>query len=181
MYQAPQTAYDQFDKVTVLFEGRQIYFGPASKAKEYFENLGFDCPARRTTPDFLTSMTFSAERNVRPGYNPPRTVEEFVAAWKKSPDYDSLQAEISEYKKQHPIGGPDAEAFRHLKRQHQAIGQRVRSPYTLTYAEQVQLCIVRGFQRLRADPSLTLTMGIGNIVVSRKSPFPEIQRPGNTC
>ncbi|KIW15896.1 hypothetical protein PV08_05946 [Exophiala spinifera] len=166
MYQAPQTAYEQFDKVTVLYEGRQIYFGPAPKAKEYFENLGFECPARRTTPDFLTSMTFSAERIIRPGCNPPRTAEEFAAAWKNSSEYQALQVDIREYRKQHPIGGPDAEKFRQLKKHHQASTQRLKSPYTLTYSQQVQLCIRRGFQRLRADPSLTLAMGIGNVVMA---------------
>ncbi|KAK5270552.1 Multidrug resistance protein [Exophiala xenobiotica] len=166
MYQAPQSAYDQFDKVTVLYEGRQIYFGSASTAKKYFETLGFECPARQTTPDFLTSMTFSAERVIRPGYNPPRTPDEFATAWKSSPQYRTLLSEIDEYKKQHPFDGPDAETFRHLKKAHQAKGQRVKSPYTLTYSQQVQLCIWRGFRRLKADPSLTLTMGIGNTIMA---------------
>ena len=44
IYQSPQAAYDLFDKVTVLYEGRQIYFGPAAKAKAYFEELGFELP-----------------------------------------------------------------------------------------------------------------------------------------
>lgn len=39
MYQAPQSAYDLFDKALVLYEGHQIFFGSASKAKEYFVNL----------------------------------------------------------------------------------------------------------------------------------------------
>ena len=70
MYQAPQSAYDLFDKATVIYEGRQIYFGPVSRAKDYFVNLGFECPARQTTPDFLTSMAFPAERIPRPDCNP---------------------------------------------------------------------------------------------------------------
>ncbi|KAF5014922.1 hypothetical protein F66182_13926, partial [Fusarium sp. NRRL 66182] len=62
IYQAPQAAYDIFDKAVVLYEGRQIYFGPATRAKDYFVNLGFECPARQTDPDFLTSMTSPNER-----------------------------------------------------------------------------------------------------------------------
>jgi ABC-type multidrug transport system ATPase subunit len=57
IYQSPQSAYDLFDKVIVLYEGRQIFFGRTDEAKQYFINLGFECPARQTTPDFLTSMT----------------------------------------------------------------------------------------------------------------------------
>lgn len=162
MYQAPQSVYNLFDKVLVLYEGHQIYFGPASRAKEYFINLEFECPARQTTPDFLTSMTFPTERIPRPGRNSPRTASEFATAWRNSPDCEALQVEINEYKKQHPIGGPDAEAFRQLKKSHQANGQRLKSPYTLTYFQQVQLCMWRGWTRFKADPSMTIWVMVGS-------------------
>lgn len=166
MYQAPQTAFDQFDKTLVLYEGHQIYFGPASKAKEYFVNLGYECPERQTTPDFLTSMTFPAERIPRKGCNPPRTAEDFAKAWQESREFKALQIEIDEYKKQHPIDGPDAIQFRSLKRSHQARGQRLKSPYTLTYNQQVQLCFWRGYRRFVADPGLTVGMMIANTVMA---------------
>ncbi|KAF4467487.1 ABC transporter CDR4 [Fusarium albosuccineum] len=165
IYQAPQSAYDLFDKATVLYEGRQIYFGPASKAKEYFVNLGFECPARQTTPDFLTSMTSPTERIPCPGHHPPRTADEFAAAWRNSAEYKALQAEIEEYKTQHPLGGPDAETFRQLKKSAQSKGQRLKSPYILTYSQQVQLCLWRGFRRLKADPWITVGMLIANLVL----------------
>lgn len=41
IYQASQTIFDVFDKAIVLYEGRQIYFGPIGKAKQYFENMGW--------------------------------------------------------------------------------------------------------------------------------------------
>ena len=56
IYQAPQAAYDIFDKVVLLYEGRQIYFGRTTEAKEFFLELGYDCPRRQTTADFLTSQ-----------------------------------------------------------------------------------------------------------------------------
>ncbi|KUJ24542.1 uncharacterized protein LY89DRAFT_776636 [Mollisia scopiformis] len=166
MYQAPQSAYDLFDKAMIIYEGHQIYFGPASKAKDYFINLGFICPTRQTTPDFLTSMTFPAERIHDPETNPPRTSDEFAIAWKTSPEYRALQTEIDTYKMQHPIGGPDAVTFRKLKKAFQAKGQRVSSPYTLTYAQQVRLCTWRGFRRLKADPWQTVGMMIGNTMLA---------------
>ncbi|KAI1076849.1 ABC-2 type transporter-domain-containing protein [Whalleya microplaca] len=168
IYQAPQTAYEVFDKALVLYEGRQIYFGRAEEAKQYFINLGFECPSRQTAPDFLTSMTSPKERVIRPGFEgkAPRTPDEFAAAWKNSAEYQALQVEIEEYKKEHPINGPDAEAFRVSRRQQQAKNQRAKSPYTLSYWQQVKLCLWRGFQRLKGDPSLTLGALIGNFCMS---------------
>lgn len=80
IYQSPQSAYDYFDKVTVLYEGRQIYFGPCNDAKAFFVDMGFDCPERQTIPDFLTSLTSVNERKARPGFEHkvPTTPDEFV-------------------------------------------------------------------------------------------------------
>lgn len=46
-----------FDKVTVLYEGRQIYFGRIESAKQYFIDQGWECLDRQTTADFLTAVT----------------------------------------------------------------------------------------------------------------------------
>lgn len=164
IYQSPQSAYDLFDKALVLYEGRQIFFGRADQARQYFIDLGFECPARQTTPDFLTSMTSPLERIIRPGFEgkAPRTPDEFAAAWKNSRQYQELRAEIEEYKATHPINGPDAEAFRASKQAQQAKGQRLKSPYTLSYAQQVKLCLWRGWKRLIGDPSLTIGALVGN-------------------
>nr|A0A2U8U2K9.1 RecName: Full=ABC transporter asL7; AltName: Full=Xenovulene A biosynthesis cluster protein L7 [Sarocladium sp. 'schorii']AWM95783.1 ABC transporter [Sarocladium sp. 'schorii'] len=166
MYQAPQSAYDLFDKATVLYQGHQIYFGPADEAKAYFERLGFECPSRQTTPDFLTSMTFPEERITRAGFNPPRTPEEFAAAWRSSPEYKALQTDISEYKTKHPIDGPNAGVYRELKKSYQARGQRIKSPYTLTYMQQVQMCMRRAWNRLVSDPGPTIVVTMGNFVLA---------------
>ncbi|KAF4991484.1 hypothetical protein FGRMN_7795 [Fusarium graminum] len=166
MYQAPQSAYDLFDKTMVLYEGRQIFFGPASQAKQYFINLGFEYPARQTTPDFLTSMTFPAERIERPGCNPPRTPDEFAAAWRASSEYKALHAEIEEYKVSHVVNGEDSDKYLELKQAHQARGQRPSSPYILTYTQQVQLCMWRGWRRFWADPGPALFTMIGNAVMA---------------
>ncbi|KAI0469153.1 ABC-2 type transporter-domain-containing protein [Xylaria cf. heliscus] len=168
IYQSPQVGYDCFDKVTVLYEGRQIFFGRADEAKQYFINLGFECPPRQTTPDFLTSMTSSIERIVRDGFKDkvPRTPDEFATAWKNSAEYKALQAEIEEYKKEHPINGPDAEAFRASRREQQARGQRAGSPFTLSFLQQIQLCLWRGWLRLKGDPSITVGALIGNFITA---------------
>ncbi|PQE27601.1 ABC transporter Cdr4 protein [Rutstroemia sp. NJR-2017a BBW] len=168
IYQASQSAYDVFHKVTVLYEGRQIYFGPTDKAKEFFVNMGFECPERQTTADFLTSLTSASERLVRPGYEDkvPRTPDEFAATWKRSDLYAKLMKEIADYNERYPIGGKSYEHFVDARRAMKAKHQRLKSPYTISMAQQVKLCVVRGFQRLKGDASLTTSALIGNFIMA---------------
>jgi ATP-binding cassette subfamily G (WHITE) protein 2 (PDR) len=44
IYQCSQEAYDLFDKVSVLYDGCQIYFARADKAQGYGEQRSKDCP-----------------------------------------------------------------------------------------------------------------------------------------
>ncbi|KAL4786468.1 ABC-2 type transporter-domain-containing protein [Aspergillus varians] len=168
IYQASQSAYDVFDKVTVLYEGRQIYFGSITEAKRFFVDMGFDCPERQTTADFLTSLTSPLERLVRPGFEDrvPRTPDEFAAVWKGSEDHAKLMLEIEEFERQYPIGGPSYNAFVDARRAMQSKRQRVKSPYTISVWNQISLCVIRGFQRLRGDFSLTATSLIGNFIMA---------------
>lgn len=175
IYQAPQSAYDIFDKVLVLYEGRQIFFGRATEAKDFFLRLGFDCPARQTDADFLTSMTSAIERVVRPGWEDrvPRTPDEFAKAWRESSNYARLQEEIREFDAAHTIGGESAEAFKASRTAQQSKRARSGSPYTLSFGGQVGLCLERGFQRLRSDPAITVTQLVANsimaLIVSRSA------------
>jgi ABC-type multidrug transport system ATPase subunit len=168
IYQASQSAYNVFDKVTLLYEGRQIYFGPTNEAKRYFMDMGFDCPSRQTTADFLTSITSPTERKIRPGFDGriPRTPDEFAIAWKNSDARTKLLKEIEEYEQAYPIGGPAYDAFTNAHRTMQAKHQRPGSPYTISMLNQIKICIVRGFQRLRGDLSLTMTALIGNFIMA---------------
>ncbi|PLB48341.1 pleiotropic drug resistance protein, ABC superfamily [Aspergillus steynii IBT 23096] len=168
IYQASQSAYDVFDKVTVLYEGRQIYFGRTDEAKDFFVNMGFECPDRQTTADFLTSLTSPSERVVRKGYDGkvPRTPDEFAAAWKNSAAYQKLMQKIDEYNQEFPVGGESLDQFIESRKAMQAKNQRVGSPYTVSLWEQVKLCMVRGFQRLQGDASLTMSQLIGNFIMA---------------
>lgn len=49
IYQASQDAYDVFDKAMVLYEGREIYYGPTKSAQAFFEDMGYVCAPRQTT------------------------------------------------------------------------------------------------------------------------------------
>jgi ATP-binding cassette, subfamily G (WHITE), member 2, PDR len=164
IYQSPQAAYDLFDKVTVLYDGRQIFFGPASDGRSYFERMGFACPDSQTTPDFLTSMTNPAERIVKAGFEnrTPRTADDFASAWRQSPERQQLMNDIAQYDTEHPLMGESYEKFAGLRKDEKSKYQRTKSPYTLSYVSQVELCMWRGFTQLKNDPSVTIVMLIGN-------------------
>ena len=80
--------------------------------------MGFDCPSRQTTADFLTSLTSPAERVVRSGFEgrTPYTPDEFAAAWHKSEDRAQLLREIEEFNLKYPIGGEHLEKFKESRR-----------------------------------------------------------------
>ena len=170
IYQAPQSAYDIFDKVIVLYEGRQIFFGRCDHARRFFENMGFQCPDRQTTADFLTSMTSPVERVVRQGFENrvPRTPDDFARVWKESPERAQLMRDLELYDQKYQIGGEYLQKFVASRKAQQSKHQRVKSPYTLSYAQQVRLCLWRGFQRLRGDPSLTFTQLFGNFLMGKE-------------
>ncbi|CAH0002311.1 unnamed protein product [Clonostachys byssicola] len=160
IYQAPQDAYDLFDKVLLLYKGRQIFFGSTKRAKQYFEELGFHCQEQQTTADFLTSMTSAQERIVRDGWEnkTPRSPEEFAQAWKASRDRELLLEELEEYQASYPFHGESYDKFRESRRKDQAPLQRAKSPFTLSYLQQMALTMWREATLIKEDPSLTITM-----------------------
>lgn len=167
IYQASQAIYDVFDKTVVLYKGHQIYFGRADAARHFFIEMGFECPDRQTTADFLTSLTSAAERRVRPGFENlvPRTPEEFAARWKQSEERQKLLQEIGEHNDAHSKDGEHLDTFHRSRAAQKAKGIRAVSPYTVSFSMQVRLCLWRGFLRLRGDMSNTSAGVIGNCIM----------------
>ncbi|KAJ9113734.1 ABC multidrug transporter afr2 [Naganishia adeliensis] len=181
IYQSPQAAYDAstfhmrrhapskfFDKVVLIYQGEQCFFGSTKKAKDFFVRMGFECPERQTVPDFLTSLTSPSERVVRPGWENkvPQTPRAFAAAWRASEEYAQLQRDLEQYDDRFPIGGEALQAFQASRRAQQSKRLSPKSPYTLSYMSQVKLCLRRGFWRLRADPSLMIFQLTGNFIMA---------------
>ena len=102
----------------MLYEGRQIYFGNIHAAKRYFVDMGFECPTRQTTADFLTSLTSPTERVVRKGFEgkTPASPDEFATVWQQSADRARLLQEIKEFDNQYPIGGKSLDAFKQSRK-----------------------------------------------------------------
>lgn len=106
----------------MLYEGRQIYFGHKDEAKKYFTDLGYHCPDRQTTADFLTSLTNPSERVVQPGFEDrvPRTPDEFAEVWKSSESRANLLREIEAFEQEYPTNGQHFEILKKSRKAQQA-------------------------------------------------------------
>ena len=101
LYQASENIYSQFDKVLVIDQGRQVFFGPTSEARAYFEGLGFMQKPRQTTPDYLTGCTDEFEREYaddRDETNAPSSTDALVEAWTLSESAKRLDVEMEAWK-----------------------------------------------------------------------------------
>lgn len=168
LYQASQEIYEIFDKVTLLYEGRQVYFGSTESAKAYFINLGFVCPERSTTSDFLCSLTNPLERRVRPGWESkvPRSSADFALLWQTSLERRKLSESIKMYGTEFPLGSNGWRNLKEKQKGHVSLIQPHPSPYKISYYEQVRLCVIRSFQRQLNDLTPPISSIAGNAIVS---------------
>lgn len=147
-YQAGEGIYDLFDKVIVLNKGRQVYFGPPSEARAYFESLGFKPLPRQSTADYLTGCTDPNERQFAPGRSAadvPCSPEAMESAWKTSPMYRTVQDELLKYKNDQATEKHDQEVFREAVRADKKRGVSKKSPYTVSFLGQVKALVKRQF------------------------------------
>ncbi|CAE6385299.1 unnamed protein product [Rhizoctonia solani] len=96
LYQAGEGIYDQFDKVLLIDEGRQVYFGPAKEARAYMLSLGFRNLPRQTTADYLTGCTDPNERAFADGRSAadvPSTPDQLAQAFQESKYWSMIVAE----------------------------------------------------------------------------------------
>ncbi|ETI20753.1 hypothetical protein G647_07095 [Cladophialophora carrionii CBS 160.54] len=166
IYQASQAIYDLCDKAIVLYEGRQIYFGPCDEARAYFEDMGWYCPPRQTTGDFLTSVTNPRERQPRQGFENkvPRSAEEFEKYWLESSQFKAAQEEIDHADQEEGSGEKALEAFRDSHHRQQAEHVRPKSPYVISIPMQIRVCVTRAYQRLWNDKASTIAVVFSQIV-----------------
>ncbi|KAL8826772.1 MAG: hypothetical protein Q9191_003588 [Dirinaria sp. TL-2023a] len=154
LYQAGEGIYALMDKVLLIDEGRMIYQGPAKKAKQYMIDLGFHCPERETTADFLTSVTDPKQRIVREGYEAkaPRTAEEFEKVYRNSETYRRVLADVEDYEKRlAETDYQDAREFKQSVKEQQSKRVSTKSSFTVSYSRQVLACTRREFWLVWGD------------------------------
>ncbi|RDW56738.1 ABC multidrug transporter [Coleophoma cylindrospora] len=155
LYQAGNGIFDLFDKVLVLCEGREIYYGPAISAKAYFEDMGFECAPGANIADFLTSVTVPTERVIKAGFEDriPRNVEDFELRYKSSGIHSKALEDIASTDPQELAlekklleTAAAAEKNRSLP-----FLSRDSSVYTVSLWKQIQTCTKRQFQIILGD------------------------------
>lgn len=84
--------------------------------------MGYYCPDRQTTADFLTSLTNPEERIVHEGFEEkvPRTAAEFAAAWRNSSERAELLKEIASFEERFPLKGEQLKHFERSRRAQKA-------------------------------------------------------------
>ncbi|KAK8045403.1 hypothetical protein PG993_005427 [Apiospora rasikravindrae] len=154
LYQAGEGIYELMDKVLVIDQGREIFSGPAKEAKQYFIDLGFECPERQTTADFLTAVTDPIERRFRPGFEgkAPKSPEELESAFRNSPHYKRLLADVADYESHlERTNYDDTKKFEGAVQESKSKMVSKKSPYTVSFPRQVIACTKREFWLLFGD------------------------------
>ena len=148
LYQAGEQIYELMDKVLLIDEGRMVYSGPANKAKNYFQELGYYCPERQTTADFLTSCTDSNERRFQDKFEGPipKGSIELENAFRDSEAYKLLLQDVESYEKTlEETDHADARQFTQSVQETKSKTVSKRSSYTVSFIRQVLACTRREF------------------------------------
>ncbi|KAG2234181.1 hypothetical protein INT48_005981 [Thamnidium elegans] len=161
LYQASNNIFNLFDKILLLDDGYCLYFGPTNLAKQYFENLGFYCPPRKSIPDFLTGLCNPIEREVLPGFESTVPVHaiEFQECYYQSSVYKDMANELNAYEQLIEKENP-AEKFKEaMDEEHQKRASN-NSPYIASFYQQVYALTIRQYYLLIKDlPSLISRYG----------------------
>ncbi|CAI7585660.1 unnamed protein product [Penicillium discolor] len=151
LYQAGNGIYDLFDKVLVLDEGEQIFYGTREQARPFMEEAGFICREGSNIADYLTGVTVPTERRIRDGFQSrfPRNAEALRAEYEKSPIYTQMVADYS-----YPdsdLARERTEEFKQGVAFESSKNLPKNSPFTVGFLDQVKICVQRQYQILWGD------------------------------
>ncbi|KAL0260144.1 hypothetical protein SLS55_005890 [Diplodia seriata] len=181
LYQAGNGIYNQFDKVLILDEGKQIYYGPQKEAVPFMEELGFVCDPSANQADFLTGVTVPTERRIAPGYENrfPRNADEVLAAYDRCPIKPKMIAEYNY---------PDTEEAKQNTADFVEMTQRDKhkslsksSPLTTGFMTQVKACVIRQYQILWGDKATFILKQVSTLVQALISGSLFYNAPGNSA
>jgi ABC-type multidrug transport system ATPase subunit len=151
LYQAGNGIYDLFDKILVLDEGKEIYYGPMKEARPFMEELGFICEDSANVADFLTGVTVPTERRVRPDKEMsfPRTAADIRTCYQSSTVKELMEKEYAYPKSEQAKRNTDDFRIAVQHDKHSSLPKK--SPLTIGFFAQVQACIKRQYQIILGD------------------------------
>jgi ATP-binding cassette, subfamily G (WHITE), member 2, SNQ2 len=130
------------------------YFGPASEARSYFVNMGYEPANRQTTADFLVAVTDPNGRIPRPDMHIsmlPSTAEEYAIHFCKSDHARENRAAIEAYKAEF-VGKPQLkESYAVSAQDEHSKHTRKASPYLISWAMQARAVAIRRIKMLKGD------------------------------
>jgi ATP-binding cassette, subfamily G (WHITE), member 2, SNQ2 len=136
-YQAGESIYELFDKVLVLDQGRQVYFGSPN------------------------------ERQFAPGRSAgdtPSSPEGLENAFLLSPIAHDMQDSLAKYKVHIETDKADQQEFRAAVLSDKKRGVSKKSPYTLGFTGQVRALTIRQFQtRIQDKFQLCTSFGLSTV------------------
>lgn len=160
LYQAGEGIYELMDKVMVIDAGRCIFSGPARDAKQYFIDLGYHCPDRQTTPDFLTALTDPVERHFQEGYekSAPRGSVELEKAFKESEYHKRVLEDVADYTRSlDDSDWADTKEFAQSTQDQKSKTVMKKSSYTVSFVRQVYACVLRELWLIWGDKATLYT------------------------
>ncbi|KAG6820654.1 hypothetical protein H0H93_013505 [Arthromyces matolae] len=172
LYQAGEGIYDLFDKVLVLDEGHQVFYGSPTEARSYFETLGYKSLPRQSTADYLTGCTDPNERQFSPGRSVrdvPSTPSALENAYLSSPHAHANEQSLNAFKLLMETEKADQEAFRAAVAADKKKGVSKKSPYTLGFTGQVRALALRQWQtriqdRFQLYTSYSLSIALAFVI-----------------
>lgn len=166
LYQAGNGIFEQFDKVLVLDEGKEIFYGPREEARPFMEELGFLCDDAANVGDFLTGVTVPSERSIKQGYEAsfPRTAKDIRNLYQNSDIHRRMQLEYDFPSSDFANSGTKdfaqavvEERSRHLPK---------NSPFTVPFGQQVKTAVSRQYQILWGDRATFVIKQALTIIIS---------------
>ena len=163
LYQAGNGIYNLFDKVLVLDQGKQVYYGPATEAKSFMEELGFVCRDGANVADFLTGLTVPTERLIRSGHEHkfPRDADSLRDAYHRSLTSSQMKAELDYPSTEHASN--NTAQFKERVRLEKSRQLPASSPLTVNFAVQARAAVIRQYQILWGDKATFLIKQLSTI------------------
>ncbi|KAL4784857.1 ABC-2 type transporter-domain-containing protein [Aspergillus varians] len=156
LYQAGNSIYDLFNKVLILDEGKQTFYGPMHRAKLFMEDLGFLCTDGANIANYLTGITVPTERRIKPDMENqyPQNAAELHSHYEVTQLKRTMALEYN-----YPNSADAAEAtkgFQDAVQSEKHPGLAKSLLLTVSFYTQVKSAVIRQYQLLWGDKATFL-------------------------